>query len=196
MTKHQNRPRASEHNHIGGLVPLFIKILQRIMKHVFFISIVFILIGCNNESPKEAINNSWSGELDVHEIISNKEITHGTVFLFSAYNADENDALERVGVALLDKHSDSKWEVIDTTVDSVENDSFAAHHKILHIENGIGEEIEIPVTFGKVEDKRVSSVTARVNNRVEKIEILSSNSGRYFYKLNAWAPIKALKEKG
>ncbi|WP_345240614.1 hypothetical protein [Pontibacillus salipaludis] len=175
---------------------MFIEILQRCTKHLFFISIVFILIGCSNESPKEAIDNRWSGELDVHEIISKKEITYGTVVLFSAYNVDENDALERVGVALLAKHSDSNWEVIDTTVESVENDSFAAHHKIVHIENGKGKETEIPIAFGKVEDKRVSSITARVNNKVEKIEILPINSGRYFYKLNAWGPIKALDENG
>ncbi|KGP91333.1 hypothetical protein N780_08765 [Pontibacillus chungwhensis BH030062] len=173
---------------------MFRKIHYQFMKHIIILSFVFILLGCSNESPKEAINNHWADAVEVQKTISKQETTYGTLVLFSAYNADEKDPYERVGIAILTKHSDSNWEVIDTSVDSVRNNSFAAHHKILHTEDESGKAKEIPVVFGKVKDKRISSITAEVNNEVETIEIISTNSGRYFYKRNAWGPIKALDE--
>ncbi|KGX90114.1 hypothetical protein [Pontibacillus marinus] len=175
---------------------MILKRLPQFTMHLLLISLVFIFIGCSNESPEEAIHNGWSGEIEVNDIISKQETNHGTFVFFSAYDVDGNDKFERVGVALMDKNSDSDWELNDSTIDTVASDSFAAHHKILHIENEKGKVIEIPIAFGKVGDINISSVTAEVNNEIEKIEIIPINSGRYFYKVNAWGPIKALDKNG
>jgi len=176
---------------------LLLKSLRQLTKYLLLISFTFTLIGCSsNETPKEAINNRWSGEIELNDIISKQKTSHGTFVFFSAYDVDENDKFERLGIALLTKNSDSDWEYIDSTISSVGSNSFAAGHKILHFENEEGKIKDIPIAFGKVKDKNISYVTAEVNNEFEKVKIIPINSGRYFYKINAWGLIKALDESG
>ncbi|MBM7572353.1 hypothetical protein [Aquibacillus albus] len=175
---------------------MYNKKLTQFTKNLLLILFVFILIGCNNESPKEAINNGWSGEIEVNDIVSKQKTSDGTIVYFNAQDVDESDKFERLGIALVTSQSDTSWELIDSKISSITDESFSVRHKILRFKTDEGNVKEIPIAFGKLVDENISTVTAEVNDEVKEMEIITTDLSRYFYQVNAWGPIKGLDEKG
>ena len=165
-------------------------------KHLLLLILVFILTGCSDESPEEAIDNGWSGEIKVNDIISRQKTDDGTVVLFTAQGVDESDRFGKVGYAILTRKSDKDWEFIFSDMTAITDDSFSASHSVLHYETEEGNVKEMPIAFGYLKDENITAVTADVSDQEKEIEIISTKSGRYFYQVNAWNPIKFLNDKG
>jgi len=165
------------------------------MRRLLIILFFLMLIGCNNDSPAEAINDKWSGEVEVIEIIDKQKMNKGSVVFFTAKDIDDKNASELAGVAILTGHDNDGWKLIDSSIDSVSTKSISFRHKILHAKID-GESINIPVAFGKLVDQNISSLEAKINNDYKEIGIFTTDLGRYFYQVNAWYPIKALDKDG
>ncbi|WP_394218830.1 hypothetical protein [Halobacillus trueperi] len=168
----------------------------QINKHILLLVFVFIFTGCSNESPEEAIENGWSSEIKVNDILSSQKTDDGIVVLFTAQGADEGDRFEKVGFALLKRLSDKDWDFIVSDMTAITDDSFNATHSVFHYETVKGNVKEMPIAFGYINNENITTVTAYVNDQKEEIEIINTESGRYFYQVNAWGPIKFLNEKG
>lgn len=168
----------------------------QITKHLLLLLFVFIFTGCSDESPEEAINNGWSGEIKVKDIISKQKTGDGTIILFTAQDVDKSDRFEKIGFALLTGQNDKGWEFIVSDMTAITEDSFSARHSVLHYEIEKGNVKEMPIAFGYLKDENITAVTADVSDQEKEIEIISTKSGRYFYQVNAWGPIKFLNDKG
>lgn len=165
-------------------------------KHLCLLILVFILTGCSTESPEEAINNGWSDEIKVNDILSKQKTDDGTVVLFTAQGVEESDRFEKVGFALLNRQSDKDWEFIVSNMTAITDASFSARHSVLHYETEEGNVREMPIVFGYLKDENITSVTADVSDQEKELEIINTTSGRYFYQVNAWGPIKFLNDSG
>ncbi|MBA2174876.1 hypothetical protein H0266_08225 [Halobacillus locisalis] len=165
-------------------------------KHLLILLFAFILIGCSNESPEEAINNGWSSEIQVNDIISRQKTDDGRVVLFTAQGTDEGDRFEKVGFALLKRQSNQDWEFIVSNMTAITDDSHSTRHSVLHYETDDGNVKKLPIAFGHLKNKNITTVTAEVNGKIKEIEIIDTKSGRYFYQVNAWGPIEFLNSNG
>ncbi|MBX0358436.1 hypothetical protein [Halobacillus sp. Nhm2S1] len=168
----------------------------QITKYSLLIILVFILTGCINQSPEEAIKHGWSHEIKVNDIISRQETDGGTVFLFSAQDVEESGRFQKVGYAVLTGQNDKDWEFNVSDMTNITDDSFSARHSVLHYETEEGNVKEMPIVFGYLKNDNISAVTADVSDQEKEIEIISTDSGRYFYQVNAWGPIKFLNDNG
>lgn len=164
--------------------------------HLLLLMFILVLTGCSNESPEEAINDGWSGEIKVNDILSRQKTDDGTVVLFTAQDAGGSDRFEKVGFALLNRQSDEDWEFIVSNMTAITDASFSARHSVFHYETEEGKVREMAIAFGYLEDEDIASVTADVNDEEKELEIISTTSGRYFYQVNAWSPIKFLNDHG
>ncbi|RWZ54476.1 hypothetical protein EQV77_14480 [Halobacillus fulvus] len=158
--------------------------------------LVFIGTGCSAETPKEAINNEWSGEIGVKDIVSKQKTKDGTMALFTGDSVEDHDNFEYLGIALMTGQSDEGWEVTFSDVTSITNDSFNIQHRVFHYETEKGNIKELPVAFGALNNKNIATVTAEVKDEEKELDILNTGANRYFYQLNAWGPIKLLNENG
>ncbi|WP_406944225.1 hypothetical protein ACJA3J_12705 [Halobacillus sp. SY10] len=168
----------------------------QITKHILLLIFVFILTGCSNESPEEAIKNGWSSEIKVNDIISRQKTDVGRVVLFTAQGTDEGDRFEKVGFALLKRQGDKDWDFIVSNMTAITDDSYSARHSVLHYKTDNGNVKELPIAFGYVKNENITTVTADVNDQIKEIEIINTKLGRYFYQVNAWGPIKFLNDNG
>ncbi|SFK31173.1 hypothetical protein SAMN04487936_1119 [Halobacillus dabanensis] len=106
--------------------------------HLLLLIFVFILTGCSNESPEEAIKNSWSSEIKVNDIISRQKTEDRRVVLFTAQGTDEGDKFEKVGFALLKRQGDKDWDLIVSDITAITDDSYSVRHSVLHYETDNG----------------------------------------------------------
>ncbi|ARI77848.1 hypothetical protein [Halobacillus mangrovi] len=164
--------------------------------HLLLLLVVFVFTGCSYESPAEAINNGWSGEIKVNDVLSRQKTDDGTIVLFTAQDVDKSEKFKKLGFALVTGQNDKSWEFIFSTMIAMTDDSFSARHNVFHYETEKGNVQEMPIAFGILKNENIASVTAEVKNEKKEIEILSTKSGRYFYQVNAWGPIKFLDENG
>jgi len=172
------------------------ELFKQLIRIVQTLSLIIIVTGCSNNSPRETIKNAWEESLDINEIITRQKVSDGTIILFNAQNKNQRDGFEWIGIALVEKQNDSNWKLLDTGVGTVYNNIFSAHHEILRFETEKGKIKELPIAFGKLLNSNISTVQAEVDNEMKTSDIVNTKSGRYFYDTNAWGPIEALNEQG
>ncbi|MCA1011678.1 hypothetical protein [Halobacillus halophilus] len=172
-----------------------IKRTNKFLKILLFLLFVGALTGCSNETPGEAINNGWSDEIKVNNVLSKQKLNEGTIALFTAKGADHSQ-FNYVGVSLLKAQHDHDWEFIDSDMTAITEDFFSATHRVFHFETEDGNIKEMPIVFGVLKNENIATVTAEVNDEKKEIDIITTHTGRYFYQVNAWGPIEFLNKNG